>query len=263
MSENENRNYYIVKHDLPSLESYPNLIWRKTGVKPDVAPRGFNKVGLGDRWISFAYTTGYEPISQVTGIYECIEKARYGRLPYGSAKAWMIKGKHFEKQPKRPVSIPPLNDVLQREKKLFARTTFVKISAKEFQLLADTVFRRELDPKSIPLLQREPICEQELLGIVAFGYERLGIDKISSIQKYFPDMLVEIQGKELYLELEYFSSGFFKHKHHERVQNRMYATSGIPVAVLCWVDDEPRVRDEVHKVFELQSLLRDVKKITW
>jgi hypothetical protein len=142
----------------------------------------------------------------------------------------------------------------------------------------------QLNPKAIPLLMREPRFEQELLAIVVCGHKALGIEKISRVRKAFPDLQVKLKGKreEIHVELEMYSKGFISHghKHHVDKQGRYPRTKEPkepkepkrPVAVLCWIDNEKgrtlrktaeKAKDYVHKVYELQKLLRDGKQIRW
>jgi hypothetical protein len=51
---NDNRRYFIVKHDLESLVTLPHYIWR-IGVSSVKPPQRFDRVRIGDRWVSFAY----------------------------------------------------------------------------------------------------------------------------------------------------------------------------------------------------------------
>ncbi len=100
---------------------------------------------------------------------------------------------------------------------------------------------------------------------MVYGHKELGIEEIIQVQKAFPDLLVRIKGcaKPVYLELETYSHGFFAHGHHKQVRQRRFKADGKAVAVLCWIDNNGEVKDRVHKVFELQSLIRDGRKILW
>jgi hypothetical protein len=77
---------------------------------------------------------------------------------------------------------------------------------------------------------------KELLAMVVCSFKRLGIDAIHQIQTAFPDLLVRIRNKEVYLELEVESKSFIKHKHHEQVQGLTK-----PIAVLCWFHNDDGV----------------------
>lgn len=260
------RQYFIVKHDLASLIQLPNFIWKSEGVSPDVVPHGYNGVKLGDRWFSFAYTSGdqdAQPLSHVTGFYECVAPARYRKIPRDSGKAWMIEGKECGEQPRIPVGIPPIDVVLGR--RTYRSKTLFPITEDEYERIQKVTLARELDPASIPLLQREPRCEQELLVVAAYAYKKLGIREIIRVHKSFPDMLVRIEGhsEEVYLELEMYSRHFILHGHDKQVRNGQFIGDGRPVTVLCWIHDDDRVKNMVHKVYELQSLLRDVERISW
>lgn len=265
MTQSEDRKHYIVKHDLMSLLQLPNFIWR-SDMTPDTIPRGFKQVKLGDRWIGFAYTSSdlrEKPLSQVTGFFECVTEACYRKVPRQKENAWMIEGKEHGEQPHQPIGIPPIDTVLGR--KTFNRATLIPITSDEYEYVRKYSIARELNPECIPLLQREPKYEQELVAIVANGHKRFGIEKIIKVGTAFPDLLVKIEGcpEEVHLELEILSSGFFLHEHEKQVRKGKFLGDGKPVAVLCWIDDDPRVKEHVHKVFELQTLLRDVKKIVW
>lgn len=267
MSEPVSRSYFIVKHDLLALKKLPNFCW-STHYDAEKAPPVFQRVKIGDRWVGFAWTSGDEDdkrLSLVTGFYECITEARHRSVvvpSYFKGKAWMIEGKECGEQPRQETSIPPINKVLNRNVKNMG--TLIQITAEDFNLLRKVTLARDLDPETIPLLHREPECEQELLAVVANGHKKLGISQIIKVNRSFPDMLVKIEGcsEEIYLELEQYSSGFYLHRHDEAVRRGKFK-DGKPVAVLCWIDDEPKVKQKVHKVYELQSLMRDSKKLTW
>jgi hypothetical protein len=119
------------------------------------------------------------------------------------------------------------------------------------------------------------------LALVAFAHARLGIDKIIRARTRFPDLLEKLKGKKgpVHLELEVYSSSFFNHDHHLQL-GRGGTFSDIrdleygkrPVGVLCWIHDDKdsparsgrmRVQDRVQRVFELQSLIRENKRIRW
>ena len=147
----------------------------------------------------------------------------------------------------------------------FKNETLVPISADEFDQVRSQTCKREFNTEHIPLLGREPEREQELLAAVIFGHKKLGIEEIIQVQKAFPDLLVKIEGhsKEVYLELEVYSRSFILHRHYKRVHNRRFKDDDTPVAILCWIDDDPRAKRYVHRVYELQSLIREGKKIRW
>jgi hypothetical protein len=241
-------------------------------------------------WIEFAYTTGdgrERALSLVTGFYECSVEARYGLVPKRARDeyleieylwkkpgyAWMIKGKEYGKQPLCPVEIPPISDLLGR--RIFNNQAITPgISEKDFNCIRDKAFSLEFDTSTIPLLGRQPRCEQEVLSILVAGYKQFGIKKILKVQTRFPDVLVDIGGKEIWLELEVYSEGF---KHHwddlqrtPGIRNRRKARlrdsdDTRPVAVLCWRDNDKKYRLKKSiqglKVFELQTLLRTGEKI--
>ena len=197
--------------------------------------------------------------------------------------AHMIQGKPFGDQPRHPVTVPSINDLLG--KTVVGPTTVVRIDRKEFEHIRKEVEKRYLDPGKIPLFGRELLNETELLSLVAAdvacGDNKLGIEEIIHAQTHFPDMLVRINGKEVYLELEFDSRGFWDHV--EKKQLRRASRGGsrfeakvandkddnTPVTCLCWVDGDKQyggpLKDRVRglKVFEVQSLLRSGKPIPW
>jgi hypothetical protein len=173
-----------------------------------------------------------------------------------------------------------INELLGRT--IVGMQTIVRITRKEFTHIRNQTQRRELDPGKIPFLKREPLNEQEVLcavvGDVVSGRKKLGIEKIVWARTRFPDMLVRINGEEVYLELEFDSLGFWDHinkKQLRRIRDGNFKgkweakvkdkDDDRPVVVLCWVDNdrEHELRKDVPclRVFELQSLLRDGKKI--
>ncbi len=280
---NRPRRYWIVKHGLDSLTALPNYIWR-TGERAE--PGIFQRVKRGDRWVGFAYTTSdarERPLSLVTGFSECIHESYYGAIPQRALgpdgyrtpryrNAWMIRGKEYGWQPRAPVGVPPLAKLLDRP--LFKQTTLVLIKPEEFEKIRREVRRRELNPKKIPLLGREPRYEQEVVGVVACGHKRLGIEKILRLRTAFPDMTVKLRGKAdpVHLEIEVYSKSFLAHCHDEQVRRGCFTEhtdaqpAKAPVGLLCWVDDERRSRPAkcgVRHVFELQQLIRDGKNIRW
>jgi hypothetical protein len=279
--------FYVVKHGLDAFEALPNFIWN-SGVPRTKYPRGFKQIKPGDRWIGFAHTSSdrrERPLSRVTGFFECIRSAMYKRVPpkaYEAAQytkgAWFIEGKPIGRQPEAPVGVPSISVLLKRQ--TFNQTTFVPISGGEFERIRAYVERHEFNAADIPLLGREPNCEQEVLAIVLSGHEDLGIEKIDRVRTGFPDLLVKLRGKKdpVHLELETYSSSFLDHGHQHAILKGGFATdsnsgsSRSPVGVLCWIDDDkhrkhtrsrPAVRSYVQRVFELQSLLRNKKRIRW
>lgn len=273
MSQVTDRKHFIVKHGLDAFQRMPGFIWR-TGEGPRDLPHRFSQVTLGARWISFAYSTSDKrerSLSLVTGFHECTKTAWYGRIPPaglpisdGETKAWMIEGKPCGKQPRQPVGVEPIDELL-KPRKHFKQETIVPITAEEFSRIRAYTVDHQFDTRRIPLFGREPECEQELLAAVVFGHKKLGIQEIIRVRKAFPDLLVKLEGhsKEVHLELEVYSEGFFTHGHDEQVRNRRFKGDGKPVAVLCWIDNDPRVKNRVHRVYELRSLIREGKTIRW
>ncbi|MGA2796504.1 MAG: hypothetical protein ABSE63_02885 [Thermoguttaceae bacterium] len=283
MPKSDERKYFIVKHDLESFTLLPGFIWRTCSSDKfgwphtDKAPPKFNQVKIEDCWVEFAYVSddiSLEPCSVITGFYECTREAWYGEIPLDRAtlndiadwkwdkEAWMIEGKEFGEQPNyKPVSVPPINEILGR--KVFTRGTIIQIHKEDYERIRYEMRHRQLNPKNIPLLEREPLNEQELLSVVVCGYKQFGIEKIIKVQKAFPDLLVNINGNEVYLELEVYIEGFILHEHYKKVDNRKFKGDGKDVAVLCWIDNKSQVKDKVHAVYDLQSLIREGKKIVW
>jgi hypothetical protein len=286
--------YFIVKHDLESLEQFPELIWRAKRRKGE-QPRGYGSVRKGDRWIAFAYTdawgAGQNALSLVTGFYECTEEAEFQRLPPSDADrrrwkcrgalyqsrlerltefarrpgVWLIVGEPYGDRLDEPIGVPPISRLLEG-RSVFNQATLIPIDANEFKHIRKQVLDlRRFDASTIPLIGREPRCEQELLAVVVHGHVDLGIAQIHRVRKAFPDLLVQIEGgpKEVHLELELYSSGFFAHEHDRWVRQGRFKGDDKPVAVLCWIDDAPRLKSKVERVYELRTLLRKGKKIRW
>ena len=258
MARYDGPNYFIVKHNLRAFEALPNFIWH-TDVPKNRLARGYGQVKEGDRWIGFAYTDSdrrERRTSLVTGFFECTKEARYGDVPRraGESRAWMIEGRSFGRPLRDAVVILPIGSFLN--KRMYDQNAITRIS------------------KKIACLGREPRSEQEVLAVVASGHRKIGIEKIVRIRTAFPDMLVKIKGKaeEVHLELEMYSSGFMAHGHYKQVdkKGRFSEETGEkddkrPVAVLCWVDDDKHrtLKPYVHRVYELQSLLRQGRRIRW
>ena len=265
--------HFIVKHGLDAFAALPNFIWRTGKAKNDI-PHRFDQVQVGDRWIGFAYTTTdsrERPLSLVTGFYECEQIAEYGRIPAaglptcdGETMAWMIEVHKVGEQPRRPVGVPPINDLLC-PKRVWNNQAIIPVTPNDFVRIRNYALSHQLDTDKIPLLKREPECEQELLAAVACGYKDLGITEIIRVRTAFPDMLAKIKGrsKAVHLELEVYSDGFFNHGHYKQVKNGRFKDDGIPVAVLCWIDNNKNMKDYVHKVYELQTLIREGKQMVW
>lgn len=280
MSRSDARKYFIVKHGLDAFEALPNFIWN--GIDPERMPKDFGRIKKGDRWIGFAYTTSdarERPLSLITGFFECTREARFGKIPSkalpvsgGATRCWLIEGKPCGRQPDQPVGVPPIDDLLNR--RTFAQTTLVTVTDKEFKDIRDYTLSHEFNPVKIPFLGREPKCEQEVVAVVVSGHKELGIERIVRVQTHFPDMLVKIKGKaeEVHLELELYSKSFLTHGHARQVDNkgRFPRKTGKnadkkPVAILCWIDNTKSgvLKPYVHRVYELQSLIREGRKIRW
>jgi hypothetical protein len=270
---------FIVKHGLDAFTLMPGLIWR-TDIRPPKKPRGFQQVALGSRWIEFAYEKDGdgEKCSLITGFYECSEEMHYDKVPYKRAtskripfdwseKAWMIDGRAYGSwQPSAPVEVPSINQMLGRT--VVGPNTVVRISPKEFKHILDTTRKIEAARRKIPLLGREPRCEQELVAIFAASYRTLGlgIEKVVSVQVGFPDVLVSIGGRETWLELELDSFNFWSHwknlrkipgNPNKRKARLRDPADNRPVGVVCWVDNDSdgelsRCVSGLH-VHELQS----------
>jgi hypothetical protein len=275
----DDRKYYFVKHGLDAFQTMPNFIWR-TGERDE--PAAFTRVKKGDRWIAFAYTTSdrrEKPLSQISGFYECVRTARYGRLPDRAARlpgrfksAWLIEGKAWGKQPAQPVGVPPIDELLQN-KKHFKGQTLVPITdgEKAYERIRAQTLARELNTSDIPFLGREPRNEQEVLAVVLFCHHQLGIERIIRVRAAFPDLLVKLKGRTepVHLELETYSKSFLAHGHDAQVRNHCFKTEDAaekrPVGVLCWIDNEksPKLMKCVHKVYQLQELIREKKRIWW
>ena len=277
-----NREYFIVKHGLDAFKALPSYIWRTDKGELE-KPRGYNQVKAGDRWVAFAYTTSDERerhLSVVTGFFECVEKAKYcdpplspTGLPVWDTQAWFIEGKPFGDQPKWSVSVKPIGDILPH-RKLFNQQAIVRINAEDFEAIRQHTLNRQFDIEDIPLLKRDPQSEQELLAVVVYGHKQLGIERIIRVRTAFPDLLVQFEGSpdEVHLELEVYSEGFFLHGHHKHsaLRDKVFTEDGKskPTAVLCWIDNEKTrdgktVQDHVRAVYELQSLIREGKKMIW
>lgn len=268
MTELQERKHFIVKHDLEAFSLLPNYIWRTDKSASDV-PRGFANVTPGDRWISFAYTNsdkGERPLSKVTGFFECVGRALFGEVPLPTnnpAHGWLIEGRVFDQQPIQPAGVPPIDDLLGR--KTFSRLAIVPINAIEFEHIRNYTLTHQLDTTTVPLLGREPECEQEVVALIAHSHKKFGISKILRVRTGFPDLLVQFEQNPtpVHLELELYSESFLSHGHQAHVTDKRYNKDGLPVAVACWIHNEPEVEKHVHKVFELQELIRKNKVMVW
>jgi hypothetical protein len=273
------RKYFVAKHDLKSFLAWPGVIWR-TGETE--YPRGFKKMQVGDRWVEFAYINNEnqrEKVQQVIGFYECVTlPTRRIEIPSNPRSlsrnckwAWAIKGRAVGWQPNFPVTVPPISQLLGKKK--YGPETLTPVTKDDFELIRRRVKELKLDPKRIPLLNRDPRNEQEVVGIFLAAHKDLGIDKIERIRTRFPDLRVKILRKTelVHLEVETYSSSFFSHGHQHQVRGGILRADDnsekLPVAVVCWYDDD---RDKggklaacVHKVYELPDLLQRRAKIHW
>ncbi len=282
MPKRDTARYFIVKHDLASFRALPGFIWR-TGKGPGDVPRLFPRIRCGDRWVEFAYIkeeNDRERCSVITGFYECVRTFWRGRIPRHKARAeylpgwdwgemaWMIEGREYREQPleHQPVTVRPINDILGR--RIFGRGAVIPgLDERDFERIRKETFNRQLSPATIPLLNRAPQNEQELLAVVIAAHKQLGIERIVRVRNAFPDLLVKIAGRAetVHLELEVYSEGFCAHGHDGQCCDHRFKEDGKPVAVLCWIHNEknPKLKRCVHRVFELQDLLRRAKKIRW
>ncbi len=284
MKHDTSPNYFVVRHDMASLQIFPGHIWNSHEAGPPATPpRGFRQLRKGDRWIAFAYVrsdSDEKSISEVTGIYECVSlQPKYGSLParvadVADAKdAWMLEGRHYGRALCNSVVVPPLSFFLG--KNLFNQKTITKVTEQQFRKIERYVRAHQLKASAIPGLHRDPRNEQEILTIIASDPSRFGIEKIIKVQTQFPDMKVKLKGKteEVYLELELCSSSFLNHDHAKRLRHGRFVGTestkgdGCPVGVLCWLsDDESDAvgRHVNHRIFELRELLKHPKaRIRW
>jgi hypothetical protein len=148
MSE-EDRRYFIVKHDRESFLAIKHHVWRTEMGSHEVPPR-FDRIRVGDRWVSFAFIDNEQdrrPLSQIVGFSECVRPRKHEPIPPeilpvcdGETEAWFIKGQPFGNQPASPVDVLPLREILGRN--LFNGQTITPISAEDFELLRQAVFNR-------------------------------------------------------------------------------------------------------------------------
>lgn len=267
-----NRRHFIVKHGLDAFGALPHYIWN-TGKNENETPHRYKEVKMGDRWVGFAYTTSDNRerlLSRVTGFFECVAEFCYKDIPAAGlsacgdqTKGWFIEGAPIGEQPMEPVGVEPFDDILG--KKLWKNQGIVPITGNDFEIIRQHTLSRQFDTKKIPLFGREPENEQEVLAAVVYGHKQLGIEKIIRVRKAFPDLMVQFEGQSepVHLELEVYSDGFFAHGHHAFVSDRRFAQDGRPIAVLCWINNRKDVKNHVHQVFELQTLIRENKKMVW
>lgn len=262
------KRFFLVKHDLASLEALPGCIWNdKRGPRDE--PRSYRQVGPRDKWIAYAYIRNEgtrESVSLVQGFFECVRRSEYGPLPQtkaldeaglAHAKGWVIKGRQNDKQPRSPVLIPSIGRFLG--KTLYTRSSVIPLKREDYWKIHDYALSHDE-----PLPQGGPFgftpkTEQELLLAFAGSCRRIGVERIVSARTRFPDLVVGISQTILHVELELFSRNFFVHRHRAAVKNRRY--NGRPVCVVCWVDDEKAVQN-VLPVFELRDLISGRRSLT-
>lgn len=271
------RKYFIAKHDLASFLAWPGVIWR-TGETQ--FPQGLKKIHIGDRWIAFAYIKdegARDKAQQVVGFYECVEVPDT-RIPIppkprslaGNSKfAWAIKGRPIGRVLPHPVTVPSVNKLLGRP--VFGQQTLTPILEKDFDAIREKVHEYHLPPDRIPLLNRDPRCEQEVVAILIAARNQLGIRKIDRVRTRFPDLRVGLAGSKglVHMEVETYSSSFLAHGHQNQVRRGALKTEDLseklPVAVACWNHDDEsgEVAKCVHRVYELRGLLQRKAKIRW
>ena len=178
----------------------------------------------------------------------------------------MIKGKKDGQQPDWNVAVPSVRQLLN--KKVFNQQALITITEPDFDAIKTETFRLQFNTNRIPLFGRQPECEQEVLSIVVAAHAKIGIEEIIRVRTRFPDLLVKIGGKKVWLELEVYSQSFVDHGHHKQLakNGKLKARRGAitknrqdedcPVAVLCWVNNRKACEwpKNVQKldVFELQ-----------
>jgi hypothetical protein len=272
------RKYFVAKHDLASFLAWRGVIWRTGEAK---FPRGLKKIQVGDRWVAFAYIKDEDKrdkTQQVVGFYECVSvpdereeiPPKPRSLSANNKFAWAIKGKAIGRPLPYPVTVASINKLLRR-KKLFSQQTLTPIHKGEFDRLRQEIRRLQLAPERIPLLNRDPRCEQEVVAILIAARKELGIERIDRVRTRFPDLRVKLAGKGglVHLEVETYSSSFLLHGHQHQVRGRILRTDDksekLQVAVVCWNhdDDGGGVAACVHKVYELRELLQRKERIRW
>ena len=263
--------HFAVRHDLASLELLPNYVWNTVEGERNV-PHRYKEITRGSKWVSYAYTsTDYsaDRLRYVTGFYSCITPYQYNKIPMSPSElrkydpecpssAWLIRGKPDGIELENRVLVPSIDYFFDKRK--FTRQAITPITKGEYDRIQEYVRRCQISPSEIPVFGREPESEQELLGIFIKVHEMLGVKRILRIHQGFPDVMVELMdvAHPVKIELELYCRSYIRH-HHPKDRR---------VAVLCWLNDDPReegkkVRNLVHNVFELRELLKHRRKIVW
>ena len=264
-------NHFVVRHDLRSLAFLPNYVWNTECGKEKI-PHRYREITAGSKWISYAYTSSDDSddrLRYVTGVFHCETPYRHGRIPLSpSARqrydadcpecGWLIKGKPDGTPLTHRVLVPSIDYFFDTPK--FRQQAVTPISKAEYDRIQQYVSEHQSAPDAIPVFGREPETEQEVLAIFVKAHELLGVKKILRVQQGFPDVTVTLEGvpQPVQLELELYSQNYISHEH----------PSDRKIGVLCWLNDDPRekgerVRDRVHKIFELRELLKRKQKIEW
>lgn len=99
-------------------------------------------------------------------------------------------------------------------------------------------------------LSHSPVNEQGVVFLFSHFYKKLGFDKITYIQNYFPDCIaIDKKGKTVKIEFEFKSSSI---KHH-RKEGRNYLDK--IDYIICWEDDFQQIPlKHASKVIELKNL---------
>ena len=255
--------FFIVKHDLASFEALPGRIWQTDRLSDDM-PGSYRQVAPGDSWVAHAYqmTEGTKTgANLVQGFFKATKGPEFSRLPmlpalkslgYAGANAWIIEGEPDGKQPRAPVLLPPLESFLGR--KLFTRSSVFPVTRAEYWKIRDFVLGRDEPLGQGGAFGATPRNEQELLVVFTECSKRIGVSRIVRVGTRFPDVSVEHGSavRTLHVELELVSGGFTAHRHRGQVRRGLFKET--PVCVVCWVDDDPTVKESLP-VFEIRDLL--------
>lgn len=143
----DDRRYFLVKHDLESLLALPHYIWR-TGKDTNDVPHRFDEIRIGDRWVSLAFIDNERDrrmTRKILGFSECIQTKWHGPIPpqalaisNGATDAWFIRGEPFETQPLAPVDVPRISQILERHP--YTKQAVTPITAEEFERLRQSAF---------------------------------------------------------------------------------------------------------------------------
>lgn len=230
--------YYLVKHDIESIEKHPTWIW---SLKKKYWKKGhplLNRMKKGDKYIMYAYRSydSEERLTIITGVYKVIQEAAKVFEKDWEKKGWYIKGKSIEniilpKKIKKDKYYININPTIFFTGNKFHNQIAIPLTKIEF----NNILKAMKNYKFIDdwkIIKSEPKCEQEVVALFSYFCLKLGF-KYKKVGTRFPDAIV-LKGKNEYtVEFEFNSC---RYNHNKKVDY-----------IICWQHDCKRVEKYVNK----------------